>query len=86
MGFNKKIQGLFPLGSCFVMTYYTYQAVSGYQVVKFVPSADELTGDGHKRKHRLIGKWKRQLDVYDSECSTSMRYLMLFSTAFNDMR
>lgn len=54
--------------------------------MKFVPSADELTGDGRKRKHRLIGKWKRQLDVYDSECSTSMRYLMLFSTAFNDMR
>jgi len=80
--------GLFPLGACFIMTYFTYQAVQTYEVVKWIPAKREMSGLVIKRlqEPRLIGKWKRQLSVSDSRCSTKMRYLMMFATAFNDLR
>ena len=80
--------GLFPLGSCFFMSYLTYQAVSRHRVVKFVYDssiASESSVTCVKRP-RLCGKWKRQYSVSDSRCTTSLRYLMLYATAFNDLR
>jgi len=80
--------GLFPLASCLLMTYLTYQAVSRHKVVKFVRDDSPGIASSVQRvkRPRMCGKWKRQFNLADSRCTTSMRYLTLYATIFNDLR
>ena len=82
--------GLFPLASCFLVLYFTFQAVHVYKVVKFCPHQVEVSDDNPQsskryRQVRTKGKWKRTIQITDSNCTFQIRFLMLFSAAFNDM-
>jgi hypothetical protein len=89
-------QGLAPFAFCCAVALFTFQAVTQYKVVVFVSSTNEPEGNSESSIHdtisrmakqkRVAGKWTRQMALTDAECTYHMRFLMLFSTAFNDCK